>query len=113
MPVEVADLERFRDDLLVAVRLAIGESERRIRDDLTDAIATSEIRLETRIDARLEPRFRALEVQGDALGTRIDSLEVKVDSLELKTDTLEMKIDSSAAETRRHMDVVAEDLKSK
>ena len=65
MAVDDAGLERFRDDLLAAIR----DSEHRIRGELTGAISASEARLGARIDA-------------------------------------------SAAETRRHMGVVAEGLKS-
>ena len=70
MAVDDASLERFRDELLAAIR----DSEQRIRGEIADAIAASETRLETRLGAR---------------------------------------IDASAAETRRHMGVVADDLKSK
>jgi hypothetical protein len=40
------------------------------------------------------------------LGTRIDGVDTRL-------DTLDARIDASAAETRRHMDVVAEDLTAK
>ena len=63
---DAADRERFCDEILAAMRVAIGESE-----------------------ARLEAR----------LGARIDALDTR--------------IDASAAETRRHMDVVAESLTAK
>ena len=78
MAVDDAALERFRDELLVAIRDAIRDSEHRIRGEIAEAISASETRLETRLEARLGAR-----------------------------------IDASAAETRRHMGVVAEDLKSK
>jgi hypothetical protein len=74
MPADDAALERLRDDLLVAIRTAVGDSERRV----LAAVAASEARLEARLVARLEGR-----------------------------------IDASAAETRRHMGVLAEDLTSK
>jgi len=65
MAVDDAALERFRDDLLAAIR----DSEHRIRGELAESISASEARLDARIDA-------------------------------------------SAAETRRHMGVVAEGLRS-
>jgi hypothetical protein len=97
MAVDDAALDRLREDLLVAIRAAILDSEHRIRGEIADAvsasehriraeftetIAASETRLETRLEARLEAR----------LGARIDA---------------------SAAETRRHMGVIAEGLTSK
>lgn len=89
MPLDDAALERFRDQLLAAIRdsesrirgeftVAISASEQRIRGEITEAVAASETRLESRLEARLGAR-----------------------------------IDASATETRRHMGVVAEDLKSK
>jgi hypothetical protein len=93
MAVDDAALDRLREDLLVAIRAAILDSEHRIRGEIADAVSASEHRIggevadaisasETRLEARLEAR----------LGARIDA---------------------SAAETRRHMGVVAEDLTSK
>ena len=74
MAVDDAALERLRDELLVAIRAAIRDSEHRMRGEITQAITGSEARLEARLGAR---------------------------------------IDASAAETRRHMGVVVEDLTSK
>lgn len=59
MPVEVADLNRIRDEIIAGMRVAFGEWE-----------------------ARVGSRF----------------------------DTLAARIDASEAETRRHMDVIAERL---
>ena len=67
MPVEAADLERLRDEMIAAMRAAMSESQ---------------ARLETRLEAKLDA----------LLGARIDA---------------------SAAGTRRHMDVIAEDLRAK
>ena len=93
MAVDDAALDRLREDLLVAIRAAILDSEHRIRGEIADAVSASEHRIrgeitdpisasETRLEARLEAR----------LGARIDA---------------------SAAETRRHIGVVAENLTSK
>jgi chromosomal replication initiation ATPase DnaA len=89
MAVDDAALDRLREDLLVAIRAAILDSEHRIRGEVVDAVSASEHRLggeisasETRLETRLEARLGA-------------------------------KIEASAAETRRHMGVVAEDLTSK
>ena len=69
MPVEAVDLERLRDEILAAMRVAFSESEARLSA------------LETRIDARF--------------------------------DAVDARVDASAAETRRHMGVVAESLTAK
>ena len=81
MPLDDPALERFRDQILAAIR----DSEYRIRGEIADAISASERHV----------RGEIADVVA-ASGTR-----------------LEARIDASAAETRRHMGVVAEDLKSK
>src|SRR5882672_3015760 len=63
MAVDDAALDRLREDLLVAIRAAILDSEHRIRGE----ISASETRLETRLEARLEAR----------LGARIDASAVE------------------------------------
>jgi len=80
MAVDDAALERFRDDLLAAIR----DSEHRIRGELAEAISGSEHR-----------------IRGE-LAESISASEARLDA----------RIDASAAETRRHMGVVAEGLRS-
>ena len=70
MAVDDAALDRLREDLLVAIRAAILDSEHRVRGEIADAVSASEHRIRKELTA-------------------------------------------TAAETRRHMGVVAEDLTSK
>ena len=84
MAVDDAALERLRDDLLAAISAAIRDSEHRIRGGVAEAISGSE----HRIRGELAEAISASEAR---LGARIDA---------------------SAAETRRHMGVVAEGLTS-
>lgn len=88
MPLDDAALDRFRDEIIVAVGAAIRDSEHRIRGEIADAVAASEQRIRVEIGAAIAASETRLEAR---LGARIDG---------------------SAAETRRHMGVVSEDLKS-
>jgi hypothetical protein len=74
MAIDEAALDRFRDDLLAAIRGELSDMREQLVDETRASQARLEERLETRIDARIE---------------------------------------ASAAETRRHMSVVAEELTSK
>ena len=89
MAVDDAALDRLREDLLVAIRAAILDSEHRIRGDIAIAISASEHRTRGEVTDAISASETRLEAR---LGARIDG---------------------SAAETRRHMGVVAEDLTSK
>ena len=100
MPLDEAALERFRDDIIVAVGVAIRESEQRIRGEIASAIAASEQRIRGEIASAIaasEQRMRG------EIAEAIAASEARLGA----------RIDASAAETRRHMGVVAEDLKSK
>ncbi len=93
MAVDDAALDRLREDLLVAIRAALLDSEHRIRGEITDAVSASEQRLRGEVTAAISASETRLEARLEArLGARIDA---------------------SAAETRRHMGVVAENLTSK
>jgi len=83
MAVDDAALERLRDDLLAAISAAIRDSEHRISGELAEAISGSEHRI-------------------GGLAEAISASEARLGA----------RIDASAAETRRHMGVVAEGLKS-
>ncbi len=72
-----------------ALGRTLRESEDRIRGEMASAIAASEHRILGRVDEAISATEARLEAR---LGARVDA---------------------SAAETRRHMDVVAEDLKAK
>ena len=108
MAVDDAALERFRDELLAAVRSAILDSEHRIREELAEAISASE----HRIRGELAEAISASEhrIRGE-LSEAISASETRLEArLEAR---LGARIDASAGETRRHMGVVAEDLRSK
>ena len=104
MAVDDAALDRLREDLLVAIRAAILDSEHRIRGEIADAVSASEQRIRGEISAS-EHRIGG-EV-ADAISASETRLEARLEA------RLGARIDASAAETRRHMGVVAEDLTSK
>jgi hypothetical protein len=93
MAVDDAALDRLREDLLVAIRAAILDSEHRIRGELADAVSASEHRIRGEVT--------------DAISAAILASETRLEA------RLVARIDASAAETRRHMGVVAEALTSK
>ena len=93
MAVDDAALEHLRDDLLAAIRAAIRDSERSIRGEMVEALSGSEHRVRGDV-------AEAISASETRLETRLEA-------------RLGARIDASAAETRRHMGVVAEDLKSK
>ena len=101
MIVDAAALERFRDEIIVAVGAIVGtairESEQRIRAELVQAMAASEERMRREFGDAMHREI------GEAIAASEARLEAR----------LSLKIEASAAETRRHMGVLAEDLKSK
>ncbi len=66
--------------------------------------------MERRFDA-MEQRFGGLEQRFDGLEQRFDGLEQRFDGLE-RTMVDKNELASSAAETRRHFDVVAESIRA-
>ena len=112
MAVDAAALERFRDEIIVAVGATIGaairDSEHRIRAEIAEAIAASERRIRVEIADAIAASERRIgaEIAG-AIAASETRLESRIEA------RLGARIDASAAETRRHMGVVAEDLKSK
>ena len=95
MAVDDAALERLRDDLLAAIR----DSEHRISGEFTEVISGSEHRIRGELAeaiSRSEHRIRG------ELTAAVSASEARLDA----------RIDASEAETRRHMGVVAEGLKS-
>jgi hypothetical protein len=99
MAVDDAALERLRDDLLAAISAAILDSEHRIRGELAEAISGSEHRVRGEL---------AEAISGSQHGIRGELAE----AISASEARLGARIDASAAETRRHMGVVAEGLKS-
>ena len=96
MAIDESALDRFREQLLAAMRV-----------EMLEATRASEARLEERLDARFERLGARLE---ERLGAR---LEERLDArLEERLDARLARIEASVAETRRHMDVVAERLRS-
>ena len=137
MAVDDAALDRLREDLLVAIRAAILDSEHRVRGEIAGAVSASEQGLRGEMSAseqRLRGEISALEhrIGGQIsalehrIGGEISALEHRIggevaDAISASEIRLEgrlearlgARIDASAAETRRHMGVVAEDLTSK
>src|SRR5881628_1203724 len=99
MAVDDAALERLRDDLLAAIIAAIRDSEHRIRGEFTEAISGSEHRIRGELAETISGSEH--RIRGE-LAEAISASETR----------LSARIDASAAETRRHMGVVAEGLKS-
>ena len=106
-------LERFRDQILAAVREAIHESEARLESRLEASLGA---RIDTagaetnRLEASLGARIDAAATETSRLGARIETVAAETSSLETR---LGARIDASAAETRAHMGVLADDLRSK
>lgn len=71
MPIEVADLERFRDEIVVAMQLMLAASEARLDGKLSDALATSEQRLDARIGASAAETRRHMDVVAEDLRAKI------------------------------------------
>lgn len=108
MVVDDAALDRLREDLLVAIRAAILDSEHRIRGEITDAVSASELRIRGEIaDAVSASEHRVRGEVTDAISASETRLEARLAA------RLGARIDASAAETRRHMGVIAEGLRSK
>ena len=108
MAVDDAALDRLREDLLVAIRAAILDSEHRVRGEIADAVSASEQRIRGEIsDAVSASEHRIGGKIADAISASETRLEARLEA------RLGARIDDSAAETRRHMGVVAEDLTSK
>jgi hypothetical protein len=108
MAVDDAALDRLREDLLVAIRAAILDSEHRIRGEIADAVSASEYRIRGEItDAVWASEHRVRGEVTDAISASETRLEARLEA------RLGARIDTSAAETRRHMGVIAEDLRSK
>src|SRR2546425_1172264 len=108
MDVDDAALDRLREDLLVAIRAALIDSEHRIRGEITDAVSASELRVRGEIaDAASTSEHRIRGEVTDAISASETRLEARLEA------RLGVRIDASAAETRRHMGVIAEDLTSK
>ncbi len=87
----------------------------RLRQQLVEEIRASEARTALRFEA-LGARIDTIDARIDgvqaALGARIDTLGARIDSVEAGLVGLHHHIDATAAETRRHFDVVAEALRS-
>src|SRR5712691_6224671 len=95
MAVDDAPLDRLRDDLLAAIR----DSEHRIRGEFTEAVSGSEHRIRGELAEAISGSEH--RIRGE-LTEAISASEAR----------LVARIDASAAETRRHMGVVAEGLTS-
>jgi hypothetical protein len=87
---------------------AVSASEHRIRGEITNAVSTSEYRIRGEITD-------AVSASAHRIGGEVaDAISASETGLEARLETrLGARIDASAAETRRHMGVVAEDLTSK
>lgn len=119
MAVDDAALDRLREDLLVAIRAALLDSEHRIRGEIVDAVSASELRVRGEIvDAVSVSEHRLRGEIVDAVSASEHRLRGEISASETRLEArlearLGARIDSSAAETRRHMGVVAEDHTSK
>jgi hypothetical protein len=108
MAVDDAALDRLREDLLVAIRAAILDSELRVRGEIANAVSASEHHIRGEITEAVSAS--ELRVRGEvtaAISASETRLEARLES------RLGARIDASAAETRRHMGVIAESLTSK
>jgi hypothetical protein len=76
----------------------------RLRQELIAAIQSSEERTARRFDA-LEARIARIDGRFDGIDDRFDGIDDRIHGID-------GRIDASAAETRRHFDVVAEALRS-
>jgi hypothetical protein len=118
MPLEQSDLNRLRDELIAALRATLDARDARLEERF-DGIDARFDGIDVRFDAvdakfdGIDTRFDGIDAKFVAIDTKFDGIDARFDGSDARFGTLEARIEESAAETRRHMGVIAEDLKSK
>lgn len=68
-----------------------------------------------RVDARfqqVDARFDRVDARLDNIDARLDQMDVRFEGIDARLDSMDGRITEEAVTTRRHFDVVAEELKS-